>query len=31
VRRCRQLNAQGKKVGHVHLRYLNPLPADLPT
>ena len=26
----RQLNGQGKSVGHVHLRYLNPLPADLP-
>jgi 2-oxoglutarate ferredoxin oxidoreductase subunit alpha len=26
----RQLNEQGKSVGHVHLRYLNPLPADLP-
>jgi 2-oxoglutarate/2-oxoacid ferredoxin oxidoreductase subunit alpha len=27
---ARQLNAQGKAVGHVHLRYLNPLPSDLP-
>ena len=25
----RQLQAQGRTVGHVHLRYLNPLPADL--
>jgi 2-oxoglutarate ferredoxin oxidoreductase subunit alpha len=25
----RQLHAQGKHVGHVHLRYLNPLPSDL--
>jgi 2-oxoglutarate ferredoxin oxidoreductase subunit alpha len=25
----RQLHAQGRSIGHVHLRYLNPLPADL--
>ncbi len=25
----RQLQAQGRKVAHAHLRYLNPLPADL--
>jgi 2-oxoglutarate ferredoxin oxidoreductase subunit alpha len=25
----RELNARGRKVGHVHLRYLNPLPSDL--
>ena len=25
----RELVAKGKKVGHVHLRYLNPLPGDL--
>jgi 2-oxoglutarate ferredoxin oxidoreductase subunit alpha len=25
----RELRAHGKAVGHVHLRYLNPLPADL--
>jgi 2-oxoglutarate ferredoxin oxidoreductase subunit alpha len=25
----RELNGDGKAVGHVHLRYLNPLPADL--
>lgn len=25
-----QMNAEGHKVAHVHLRWLNPLPADLP-
>jgi 2-oxoglutarate ferredoxin oxidoreductase subunit alpha len=25
----RQLQMQGRSIGHVHLRYLNPLPADL--
>lgn len=25
----RQVQAQGKSVSHVHLRYLNPLPPDL--
>ena len=25
----RQLQAEGKSVSHVHLRWLNPLPADL--
>jgi 2-oxoglutarate ferredoxin oxidoreductase subunit alpha len=25
----RQLHGQGHAVGHVHLRYLNPMPADL--
>jgi 2-oxoglutarate ferredoxin oxidoreductase subunit alpha len=27
---ARQLQAEGKKVAHAHLRYLNPLPPDLP-
>ena len=26
---ARELHGQGRSVGHVHLRYLNPLPADL--
>jgi 2-oxoglutarate/2-oxoacid ferredoxin oxidoreductase subunit alpha len=26
----KQSRAKGKKVSHIHLRYLNPLPADLP-
>ncbi len=25
----RELNVRGRKVGHVHLRYFNPLPSDL--
>ena len=25
----KQVRAKGKKVSHVHLRYLNPLPRDL--
>ena len=28
-RRFASCNVRGRKVGHVHLRYLNPLPADL--
>ncbi len=28
---CTHLNAQGRSVGHIHLKHLNPLPKDLET